>query len=177
MSDLTYIEKLVWDELIQAKSWEQYISEYTGHKIDWRKWVNIFSISLSVIGASTWGIWKAINIEWITPLLFILTGISQLVTAIQKDVIIDNKTITSLSDLRSMYIGYYNKLERLFLHVLEKDLSQQEIKNQFFDLRETIYSIEELKDSLNIDKIKKVTRKVKEEMKIYLNGRWDINIE
>ena len=57
------IEELVWYELIHAKYWEQYISDYTGSKMDWRKFYNIIAISFAIIGGSTWGAWKALDVE------------------------------------------------------------------------------------------------------------------
>lgn len=175
MAQPTTLNKIVWDELIQAKSWEQYISEYTGHKMDWRKWFNIAAIILSMIGGASWAVWKVFDKEWIdyiTPFLFLLTGISQLASAIQGKVVVDENTLESLSRLRAQYIEYYNKLENLYLDVMDKKRSENEMRSDFFQIRESVYPIEELKDSLNIKKIKKVNNKVEKDMTLYLKARW-----
>jgi len=168
------IEELVWHELVHAKYWEQYISDYTGSKIDWRKWYNIIAISLAIVGGSTWGAWKALNVEWITPVMFGLMGVAQILSAIQKNVIIDNDTIQSLTKLRSSYISYFNKLERLFIKIEDKQLSKELIEEEYFKLRETVYPIEELKDTLNINQLKKIDKKVEKRVIAYLKTRYDI---
>lgn len=168
------IEELVWHELLHAKYWEQYISDYTGSKIDWRKWYNIIAISLAIVGGSTWGAWKALEVEWITPVLFGLMGVAQILSAIQKNVIIDNDTIQFLTKLRSLYISYFNKLERLFIKIEDKQLTKEQIEEEYFKLRETVYPIEELKDSLNINQLKKIDKKVENRVIAYLNTRYNI---
>ena len=168
------IEELVWHELLHAKYWEQYISDYTGSKIDWRKWYNIIAISLAIVGGSTWGAWKALDVEWITPVMFGLMGVAQILSAIQKNVIIDNDTIQSLTKLRSSYISYFNKLERLFIKIEDKQLTKEQIEEEYFKLRETVYPIEELKDSLNINQLKKIDKKVENRVIAYLKTRYNI---
>ena len=168
------IEELVWYELIHAKYWEQYISDYTGSKIDRRKFYNIIAISFAIIGGSTWGTWKALDVEWVTPVMFGLMGIAQILSAIQKNVIIDNETIQSLTKLRTSYISYFNKLERLFIKIEDKQLDKIQIEEEYFSLRETVYPIEELKDTLNINKLKIIDKKVEGRVIDYLKSRYDI---
>jgi len=168
------IEELVWYELVHAKYWEQYISDYAGSKMDWRKIYNIIAISFAIIGGSTWGAWKALDVDWITPVMFGLMGVAQILSAIQKNVIIDNETIKSLNNLRTSYISYFNKLERLFIKIEDKELKKYEIEEQYFALRETVYSIEELKDNLNISKLKKVDKNVEKKVINYLETRYSI---
>lgn len=168
------IEELVWYELVHAKYWEQYISDYTGSKIDWRKWYNIIAILFAIAGGSTWGLWKTLNFEWVTPVMFGLMGIAQALSAIQKNVIIDNDTIQSLTKLRSSYISYFNKLERLFIKIEDKQLSKEQIEEEYFLLRESVYAIEELKDTLNISQLKNIDKKVENRVIGYLKTRYDI---
>ena len=175
MGGNTRLNKLVWDELNQAKSWEQYISEYTGREMDWRNYYNIASIVLSITGSTTWTLWKVLDIDWmnyVTPVLFVLTATSQIISAIQTKVVVDESTLKSLSKLRSMYIEYFNKLEKLYLCVHGNTMNQDDVKKEFFALRETVYPIEELKDSLNIRELKNVSKKVKIHMEKYLKDRW-----
>jgi len=168
------IEELVWYELIHAKYWEQYISDYTGSKMDWRKFYNMIAISFAIIGGSTWGAWKALHVDWVTPVMFGLMGIAQILSAIQKNVIIDNETIQSLTKLRTSYISYFNKLERLFIKIEDNQLDKIQIEEEYFSLRETVYPIEELKDALNISKLKTIDKKVEGRVIDYLKSRYDI---
>lgn len=169
------VEILVWYELVHAKYWEQYIPDYITQKIDWRKRYNIAAIILSVIGCATWGLWKMIDAELATPITFALVSIVQIISAVQKDVITDDKTLKSLSKLRTLYIEYFNKLERLFINIEENGLTREDIEEQYFSLRETVYPIEELKDTLNIKQLKKVDRSAIAKTEAYLKIRYNIN--
>lgn len=166
------IEYIVWDEFVQAKSWEQYISDYTGNRMDFRKYFNITAIALAIMGGSTWGVWKSINAEWVTPVIFGVLGISQLLSAIQKDIIVTTEGLDSLIRLRSMYIQYSDKLERLYLLIDRQVIAVEEIENKYFDLRKEALPIEELKDSLNIDQLKKIDKKVEQRVSDYLKQRY-----
>jgi len=171
------IEELVWYELIHAKYWEQYISDYTGAKLDWRNIYNIIAISFAIIGGSTWGVWKSLDVEWVTPIMFGFMGVAQILSAIQKNVIIDTETVQSLTKLRSLYIAYFNKLERLFIKIEDKQLDKYQIEENYYTLRETVYQIEELKDILNITQLKKIDRKVEKRVIQHLKNRYGISAD
>lgn len=169
------IELLVWHELVHAKYWEQYISQYIGKKIDWRKWFNILTVALSVVGASSWKLWELLNgYEWVTPMIFGIIALAQVFSAIQKEIVIDNDTLQSLFKLRGLYIAYFNKLEHLFINNENESLSKKEIENAYFILRETVYPIEELKDSINIPELKSIKAKGEKETIKYLESRYGI---
>jgi len=174
---MTLIERIVWDEFVQAKSWEQYISDYTGYKMDWRKWFSIITGALVVIGSSTWSVWNFFEKSWVAPVVLLIVGITQILASSLPQIIVDNETLKSLSRLRGMYIGYSNKLERLLLKILNKNLSQEEIEEQYFALRETVYPIEELKDAMNIRQLKKLSKKIENRIDIMLKARYLTNIE
>lgn len=180
MEEHRQIEKIIWDELVQAKSMEQYISNYIGSRIDWNKRFSIITLSLSVIGAGTWGVWKLLEnfLSFIPLILFVLIGLAQVLSAIQNKITIDEETLKSLSKLRSLYIEYFNKLEQLFLNAYDNTLTEKELETIFFSLRETVSPMEELKDSLNIDfTIKKVRKAQERNVKMYLEDRWGVNFE
>jgi len=172
MDEFTLIERIVWDEFIQAKSWEQYISEYAGYKIDFRKWFNVATGALVVIGSSSWSTWKLIEYNWITPIILLLVGVSQILTSSIPYIIVDNETLKLLAKLRGLYIEYSNQLEHLVLKIYNESIDQSEIEKQYFSLRETVYPIEELKDSLNIRELKKLSKKVEKRVKSMVNARY-----
>lgn len=169
------IEYIVWDEFVQAKSWEQYLSDYTGNRMDWRKYFNIITIAFAIAGGATWGVWKTVNAEWVTPVIFGLLGVSQLLSAVQKDIIVSTEGLESLIKLRLMYIQYSDKLEKLYLLIDRGTLSVEEIENKYFDLRKEALPMEELKDSLNISSLKKIDKKVEKRVSDYLTQRYFSN--
>lgn len=164
------IDLLIWHEMIQAKSWEQYISEYIGKQIDRKKIYSIVAIIFAIAGGSTWGLWKALNIEWMTPVIFAIMGIAQVLSAIQKEVVIDINTLQSLHKLRGMYISYFSKVERLFLTIETNKLSIEEREDLYYSLRETTIPIEMLKDSINIKDFKKINKKITDRVEEYLES-------
>lgn len=169
------IELLVWHELVHAKYWEQYISRYIGRKIDWRKWFSILTVALSVIGASSWKLWELLSgYEWVTPMIFGIVALMQVFSAIQKEIVIDNDTLQSLIKLRALYIAYFNKLERLFLDNDNNSLNKKEVEEAYFILRETVYPMEELKDTINIPELKSIKKDGEKEVTKYLKSRYGI---
>ena len=166
------IEHHIWSEMFHAKFWEQYISEYTGNRIDRRRYYNIAVISFAIIGSATWGIWRALNWELVTPIIFAVIGITQVLSAIQKEMIVDSNKLQSMYELRSKYILYLNKLERLHLKSNKDDISDEELESDYYSLRDTTPSIENLKDSLNFRDIKSVRKKASETASKYLNDRF-----
>lgn len=175
------IENIVWHEYIQAKSWEQYISEYIIHKQDWKKYYSIATIIFSLIGSTSWTIWKIFDVEfmdnYITLPMFLASGISQIISAIQTKIVINNDAFKALLKLRNLYIAYYNKLELLNVDIHDNNISQDEIKTRFFTLRESVYPIEEIKDSLNIKDLKKLNKKIVKRMKDFVKIRWEAKYE
>lgn len=166
------IDHILWDEFVQAKSWEQTISDYSSSKLDKKKWFNVITAALVIVGSSTWSFWKIWDADWITPTILLLVGIAQILSSTQKYIIVDNETILSLAKLRAMYINYTNKLERLVVSMLENQISKEDLEQQYFALRETVYPMEELKDSLNIITKKKLDKRVKDRVDHYLKERY-----
>jgi hypothetical protein len=172
---MTLMEKQVWDEFVQAKAWEQYTSEYSGHRMDWKKWFGVITGSLAVIGSSAWSFWSLLESVWVTPVMLFVLGFTQLLTASQPYIIVDGETLESLAKLRRMYISYSNKLERLLLKILDSTMMQEEIEEQYFSLRETVYPIEKLKDSLNIPQLKRLKKRVEDRMRKILKDKYNVN--
>lgn len=96
---------IIWDELVQAKSWEQYLSDYATYKLNWIKWFNLTTILLSVFGATINPLLTEEN-TWITTLTFILAIILQILSNIQKEVVIDMYTLNKMILLRTKYNDY-----------------------------------------------------------------------
>lgn len=177
MRELNNEERLVWDEFIQAASWEKYISEYIGYRLFNKKWFNIVAIIFATISAATWGFWKSINAEWVPFIMFMLLGISQLLTALSKDVTVDEHTIKSMNKLRSMYISYFDSLESLFLDILRDKYSSDEIKEKYYALRKQILPIQELKDLMDIKPKKRIMKKVEKDLELQLMAKYCIEID
>ncbi len=176
MSEITRIECIVWHELVHSAYWEQYLSQYVSHKYDYRKAYSTVLLVLSTIGASSFSAWKLIpnGEKWVPTITFGIMAIVQLISICQKNVVIDDDTARKLRELRIKYIEYLNKIERLYLDIRDSKLDVETTKNRFFDIRESVYSIEELKDSLNIKKLRKPNIRGQYEMEVRLSRKFGI---
>lgn len=174
MAETSKIERIVWAELVHSAYWEQYLSQYVSHKYDKRNLYNVTLLILSTVGASSFSAWKLIpdGEKWIPTITLGLIAATQLVAICQKNVVIDDDTARKLRELRIKYLSYLNQIERLYLDIRDKGLSAEEIKDKFFAIRETVYPIEELKDSLNIKKLKKPNERGQYEMEIRLSRKY-----
>lgn len=176
MPEITRIECIVWHELVHSAYWEQYLSQYVSHKYDYRKTYSTVLLVLSTIGASSFSAWKLIpnGEKWVPTITFGIMAIVQLISICQKNVVIDDDTARKLRELRIKYIEYLNKIERLYLDIRDSKLDVETTKNRFFDIRESVYSIEELKDSLNIKKLRKPNIRGQYEMEVRLSRKFGI---
>lgn len=176
MPEITRIERIVWYELIHSAYWEQYLSQYVSHKYDRRNIYSTVLLVLSTIGASSFSAWKIIpnGEKWVPTTTFGIMAIVQLVSICQKNLVIDDDTARKLRELRIKYLEYLNKIERLYLDMRDSKLDVQIAKDRFFEIRESVYPIEELKDSLNIKKLKKPNINGQYEMEIRLSRKYGI---
>lgn len=178
MSTISRIEQIVWYEMVHAAYWEQYVSQYISHKHDKRVIYNTIILILSTVGASSFSLWELVpkGKQWVPVVLFGIMAITQLVSVCKKNVVIDDDTLCKLRKLRVMYLGYLNKIERLYIDIKDKNLDNEEIKDRYYSIRETVYPIEDLKDSLNIKKLKKPNEKGQYEMEVRLSRKFDTPI-
>ena len=180
--DLAYTKKskeplihgVIFDEFVQAKSWEQYVSDYAGHKRDWVKYFNMIIVIFALIGGSTWSTWDAIGAEWATPLTFAALGASQLLLAVKKYTVVNDADLQNFDKLRRMCVRYADKMERLLIASIEKNSNKNELEKKYFGYREMSYEINSLKDSLNIKPNKRMVRLVECRIKDYCEKRYGI---
>ena len=178
MAEISRIERIVWFELVHSAYWEQYLSQYVSYKYDCRKVYNTILLVLSTIGASSFSAWKLIpeGEKWVPTVTFGLMAIVQLVSICQKNVVMDDDTARKLRELRVLYLNYMHKVERLYLDIRDNNLDTDTIKSRFFESRDTVYPIEELKDSLNIKKLKKPNLNGQYEMEVRLSRKYGTEV-
>jgi len=178
MAEILRIERMVWYELVHSAYWEQYLSQYVSYKYDYRKFYSTIILVLSTIGASSFSAWKLIpdGEKWVPIVTFGIMAIVQLISICQKNVVMDDDTARKLRELRVLYLAYMHKIERLYLDIKDDNLDADTIKSRFFEIRETVYPIEELKDSLNIKKLKDPNLKSQYEMELRLSRKYGTTV-
>jgi len=174
MSENPKIEDLLWYELVHAKFWEQYLAEYTTYKQDYRKIYNIITMIFSVIGASTFPLWKLCSSieEYIPSIVFGIMAILQILAIFQKNLSSTNEELMNMIKLRGMYIHYFNKLECLYLKTF-KEYDEGQLIEEYYTLRDSTDKIEALKDSLNIHPNKRSLKKGEQEARSYVEIRFN----
>lgn len=165
------IKTLIWYEMVHAKFWEQYLSDYALYKFDYRKWFNIITMIISVIGASSFPIWKLTeNNEWVPSIIFGLMAVAQVLAVFQKNMVSSNEQIEGMIKLRCLYIEYFNKMEHLY--IMKNQYNEEELIGMYYKLRSETIPIEKLKDSLNIRPYKRLIKKGETKAEEYLKPRY-----
>lgn len=174
LEETSLMRKVLWYEMVHAKFWEQYLAEYTTYKLDYRKWYNIITMILSVVGAATFPLWKITpeNSPYVPSIIFGLMAIAQILAVFQKNMAVDNEQLQGIIKLRSLYIIYFNSIEKLYIENEEDKYTEEELKEKYYQQRETTIPIEALKDSLNIHPKKSVMKKGEERVMAYLYVRF-----
>lgn len=169
------IRHLVWYEMLHAAYWEQFLSQYIAVKTDWRNFYSITILVLSTVGAASFCVWKlAEGWEYLSFILLVLMAITQLLSVCQKVTVMSDETANKIRSLRVQYIEYYNKLESLYIDIYDGKIENpDEAKERYFQIRETVYSIESLKDSLNIKQLKKPSRKGEYEALVRISRKFN----
>lgn len=103
-------------------------------------------------------------------------AITQLFAVFQKNIVISEETANNIRQLRLKYIEYLDKLELLYLDIHDKKLSIDEIKERYYKIREFDLLIENLKDCLNIKKLKRPSKRGEREALIRLSKKYNIII-
>lgn len=171
------IERIIWTELVYSAYWEQYISQYVSHKYDWRKIYNSILLILSTIGASSFKIWELIpnGEQWIPIILLSIMSLVQLLSILQNSIVDSDDTIKKLIELRIKYLSYLDKIESLYVGIIANDkIVNDDIKKKFYEIRKEKYHIEDLKDSLNIKKLKLPNKKAQQEMETRLARKYKL---
>lgn len=172
---------VVWTELFHSTYWEQYLSQYCNHKQDRNILFNTAIIVLSSFGTTFSCIWKIAERDesttiWVSIIVFVLMLASQIIAIWKKNVVISVETERKIRELRLMYLDYLNYIERLWIDIKSSEMNGDEIENIYFELRKKVQPIEDLKDSLNIKKLKNPNRRGERETNIRLHRKFGSDI-
>ncbi len=86
-----------------------------------------------------------------------------------------NKGANNIRQLRLKYLEYFDKLELLYLDIHDKNLCIDEIKERYYKIRELDLGIENLKDCLNIKKLRRPSKRGEKEALKRLSRKYNIN--
>ena len=99
----------------------------------------------------------------------------QLLSILQNSIVDSDDTIKKLIELRIKYLSYLDKIESLYVGIIANDkIVNDDIKKKFYEIRKEKYHIEDLKDSLNIKKLKLPNKKAQQEMETRLARKYKL---
>jgi hypothetical protein len=156
-------EKL-WYEFVHTKYGDCYLCHYLSAQQDLRKWVKILTLLFSTSGILGWTIWKGAPV-----VSCILVAIVQLFHLVENQVILSEADISKIAELRTLYLKKCNKIEKLWVDHNAGRMTEEQVSEAFFKLREDAVKIESLDNKLNIKKRKKLMEKADQETKNYIS--------
>ena len=161
------LRNAVWTDFLNAKFGDEYLILYISRQRYIRKLFKVVTVLLSA-----GGIWSAFNeLKAFTVISCTAIGAVQLITSVETYIIHSEKDLDELCSLRLMYYTHSNKLEELWHNLTA--LTEDEIRDRFFRIREDAKKIEELDNKINVrshNKLKlEADKKTRNYLKIYTN--------
>jgi hypothetical protein len=155
----------IWFEMIDMKYGEIYLTKYLGLQRTFKKTFNIMTLVLSVSGIFGWKFFE--DYAWIA---FALIAVMQLFTLIENQIILSDKEIDDISELKMCYTKYFNKLEKLWTEHQRKRIDDDISLDKFFDLKTSDWENIQQKDGkLNIKNYMFIIKKTDVETNNYIN--------
>lgn len=147
----------LWIELTQAKFNIEYANLYAERQRTLLRYSNIFVLVFSTGGIMGWAFWDNI------PLIAcVVIGVVSLVRHIQPQLIMTEKQIYDLETISNFYISYYNKLERLWYDYDDGQIDYENLKAEFFKIKNSESEINSLVNETIRTKPKNLLKKSKE---------------
>jgi hypothetical protein len=144
----------IWYELVNTKFGEIYLSRYIILQRKFKKYIHVVILLISAIGIAGWKIWEPV--AWIA---FAVIIIIEVLNVIENQWIRSNEDIGKLIALRTDYIKYFNKIEKLWIDYENNKYSEDDALNFFHGLRINDWvEIERQDDQLIIPKSRKLIK-------------------
>lgn len=164
-------EDKIWQTLQNAKVGDIYLCHYLARQSNRRKWFQVFTIIFSASGILGWKLWTE---SVFAPIAFGMILIMQLVLKLETHFIRSEAQLTQISELRQVYISYFNNLDRLFDHLSASRITDEIACDQFFNIQEQMKKAESLDDKLQVVPYGRLAKKSQEEAKIFLTNYYNL---
>lgn len=158
------MKEKIWYEFVHYRHGDDYLILYVNRLKSSRKWTNIMTLIFSTSGILSWKLW-----QYLPAITCGLIAFLQLFKLIENQIIPTDKDIEQTTILREKYFSYWNNAEKLWIEFKYNKLSEEEVQNKFFKLRESSHEIESLDNKLNIQKLTKLQDKADIQTNNYIN--------
>ena len=124
------MQEKYWKYMVQIKAWIFYLDVYTEDSYRWDRIINIVVAIASSTSIAAWAIWQKYSFVW-----SIIIAISQVLTTI-KGFLPYSKRLKMLVPFMEDLKFLYNKIEYNWFKVASGDLSEDEINELLYSLKE-----------------------------------------
>lgn len=121
----------IWTELTQSKHNIEYASIYSDVQRARIRLFNMLVLVFSTGGVMGWKLWDNLPV-----LACVIVALISLARLIQPQVIMDNKLLKNLDDIHRFYVDYFNQLEKLWFEFEYGRISENDIQDQFYKLKQ-----------------------------------------
>lgn len=153
----------VWYELTQAKHNQLYCMFSLAYR---RKVLNIFNmviLGFSSAGIMGWTFWREF------PLVScVIVSLISLLKLISPHLVPSDKQIDKLDEITDFYFDYFNKLECLWFDFETKKINDDQLKTQFYKIKNSEKKINKSVNEIFKSNNKKLTNKAELESNNYL---------
>lgn len=143
----------IWYEMLHKKLGDTYLVLYLSRQRSMRKWFKIITLIFSTSGIFSWAIWQNGVLPFIAC---IVIAAIQLLTLIENQLVLNEKDLDNIADLRKLYTTYVNQIEELWTDFNTDIITEIQAKERFYELRKLSETIEAADNRLDIRNIKSV---------------------
>jgi hypothetical protein len=133
------MRNILWNELARAKFNEIYASLLIGHYRYWLNAINLIIVFFSTAGVMGWNIWN------IVPFIAcVIIAVISLLKLVMPYLIPSEKQIEKYDKIADFYCDFYLKLEYIWFSFENNRISEEEMQQQYYDLKQNEREINKL---------------------------------
>lgn len=129
----------IWYEMAGAKYSEVYIAFFLDRQKSRRNWIKILTLIFSTSGVFGWQIW---NEGYFAMVSCVVVAFIQIISLIENHIVLNDADFNQISEVRTLYIDYFNKVEYLYIQVENNFIDEKTAMEKFYELRGIQTSIE-----------------------------------
>lgn len=160
----------IWYELIQMKFGEIYLAHYLTKQKENKKYFKIVTLVFSSGGVLSWSIWQN---GILAAIACAIVAVIQILNLIENQLILNDRDIEKISDLRNLYLEQLKNVEHLWEKFISEKISEAGATEEFFQLKDFSNKIEALDNRLEIQKIQNLINISDKETRDYLKHNYN----
>lgn len=160
----------IWYELVQLKFGEIYLAHYLTKQKKNKKYFKIVTLIFSSGGVLSWSIWQN---GFLAVIACAIVAVIQIFNLIENQLILNDRDIEKIADLRNMYLEQLKNMEHLWERFNSENISESEVTNEYYQLKKFSIEIEAMDNGLEIQKLEKIINVSDKEVRDYLKYNYN----